>query len=155
MEAVWLSFSDWCSDVVSSDLAVGTLVRALRRSAAGALRRRVRRFRIAPPRRARRRRRGAGPRHPRAPAARLRTAGDADQAAPEGTLFALAGVSTRSRDKPGAEGIPHMAAWSGGGAGAAYRGRGAARLVTQGGATHANGRQEGRGDGGRTREVTG
>src|SRR3546814_4165181 len=101
MEAVWLSFSDWCSDVVSSDLAVGTLVRALRRSAAGALRRRVRRFRIAPPRRARRRRRGAGPRHPRAPAARLRTAGDADQAAPEGTLFALAGVSTRSRDTPG------------------------------------------------------
>src|SRR3546814_3357563 len=80
-----------------------------RRAAAGALRGHVRRFRIAPPRRARRRRRGAGPRHPRAPAARLRTAGDADQAAPEGTLFALAGVSTRSRDTPGPAGIPHMA----------------------------------------------
>src|SRR3546814_3841107 len=88
----------------------GTRVRDLRRAAAGALRGRVRRFRIAPPRRARRRRRGAGPRHPRAPAARLRTAGDADQAAPEGTLFALAGVSTRSRDTPGPAGIPHMAA---------------------------------------------
>src|SRR3546814_3982033 len=35
--------------------AVGTLVRDLRRAAAGALRGRVRRFRIAPPRRARRR----------------------------------------------------------------------------------------------------
>src|SRR3546814_9872952 len=87
--------------------AVGTLVRDLRRAAAGALRGRVRRFRIAPPRRARRRRRGAGPRHPRAPAARLRTAGDADQAAPEGTLFALAGVSTRSRDTPGPRSEEH------------------------------------------------
>src|SRR3546814_20506605 len=81
--------------------AVGTLVRDLRRAAAGALRGRVRRFRIAPPRRARRRWRGAGPRHPRATAARLRTAGDASKEAPEGTLFVMTGVYNRHRANPG------------------------------------------------------
>src|SRR5690606_34272415 len=86
--------------------AVGTLVRNLRRAATGALRGRVRRLRIAPPRRAGRRRRGAGPRHPRAPAARLRAAGDADHAAPEDALLALAGVPARGGAAPRTAGLP-------------------------------------------------